>query len=364
MISIFAVSKLSSSPSQAVSTIRLNVFKRLSPERIVYWTTSDSDSLFQGSIKRIPTKSLNKYLVFLEKVYWMHKLKPDILLLTGDPFELIFYFFRPRRTIVVTHMNGAMPPSYLGYPFPFNIYLYIALSFLAKRSDFIITIARHCRDSFARFRDLKTVFVIYNGVDLETFNPMNRNREYLAKIYKIDFSRPTVLYIGSLIERKRPDLVLDLAGKVSQVNFILVGAKSSEYDLTHRINSLQNVCHLPQVEREDLGTLLASTDVFCFPSLYEGFGMVVAEAMASGCPVVASDHYGPAELIDNGVDGILIGVGESERDDFGRAIQKLLDDLTFRSRITTAARKKAEAIFDWEKLAKEWEDVLVAIKSF
>jgi glycosyltransferase involved in cell wall biosynthesis len=358
MKKIFAVSKLSSAPSQAVSTIRFNIFKRLDADQFAYFTTADSNDLFRGSIIKIPVTSKNKYFQFLEKIYWMHKLKPDILIFTGDPFELIFYFLRPRKALVVTHVNGAMPADLAGYPYHLDFFLYHSLALLIKRSDFIITIAEHCKKSLAPFRGLNSVFVVYNGVDLEQFNPEKRDKDYLYKKFNLDFSRPTVAFVGSLIKRKRPDLVLALAEASPSIDFIFVGGVSAEYDLSVKMKSLKNVRYIPSVDRNDLSALFASVDIFCFPALYEGFGMVVAEAMASGCAVVASDHQGPAELIKNGEDGILIGVGSGEVEQFDKAIHSLLNDPALCSRITGNARKKAEEMFNWDNLAKEWKEAL------
>ncbi|PIQ69373.1 hypothetical protein COY31_02655 [Candidatus Wolfebacteria bacterium CG_4_10_14_0_2_um_filter_39_18] len=353
MISIFSVSKLSSNPSQAVSTIRFNVFKRLDPQEIVYWTTTDSEKLIQGSIKKIPVKSKNKYFQFLEKIYWMRRLKPDIILFTGDPFELIFFLFRLRRSLVVLNLNGPMPGNYWEYPFPLSFYLFYSLKFLIKRSDFILTITNSCRESLRPFTDISKVFVIYNGVDIDSFCPSNKNQNILEKEYGISFQKPVILYVGSFVRRKRPGTVLKLAEKNSDLNFVFVGA-CQDNDLRDQMKKLKNVTYIPQMGREKLSLLFSSATAFCFPSLFEGFGMVIAEAMASGCPVIASKHQGPAELIENRKDGILIDVSDEELNEFQSALRKIIEDDKFRERLSRNARKKSKKLFDWSILKDEW----------
>ena len=120
------------------------------------------------------------------------------------------------------------------------------------------------------------------------------------------------------------------------------------------MKKLKNVTYIPQMGREKLSLLFSSATAFCFPSLFEGFGMVIAEAMASGCPVIASKHQGPAELIENRKDGILIDVSDEELNEFQSALRKIIEDDKFRERLSRNARKKSKKLFDWSILKDEW----------
>lgn len=361
MITIFSWGNLSALSSQAVSTIRGNVFRRLDPREIEYYTTMDAGIPAEGSIRRVELAAGNKYLRFIRKVRYMRRLKPDFLMVTGEPFEVFVHFLRPRGTRTILHMNGAMPPSWREYPYPFKASLYFAIAFLLRRADFVITIAEHARDSAAHFRqDMERVVSIYNGVDLDAFHPRLRDRSVLAR-FGLDSDRPVVLYVGMLTKRKRPELVLELARRNPRAQFLFAGAPTGDYDLAAEIRRVPNAKWVENVGRKDLGVLFASVDAFIFPSLYEGFGMVVAEAMAAGCPVLASRHQGPGELIEGGVDGILINVQSSETEisDFDQALGKILTDGVWRETITRNARRKAEERFGWDRLAHQWHDAIL-----
>jgi glycosyltransferase involved in cell wall biosynthesis len=78
---------------------------------------------------------------------------------------------------------------------------------------------------------------------------------------------------------------------------------------------------------------------FVLSSRYEGFGNVLVEAMATGCPVVAFDcAFGPAEIVDHMVDGVLVPVGRV--DELARAMALVLADEGLQRRLMDAARKK------------------------
>lgn len=363
MITIFSWGNLSALSSQAVSTIRWNVFRRLDPREIEYYTTMDGGVPAEGSIRRVELAAGNKYLRFIRKVGYMRRLKPDFLMVTGEPLEVFVHLLRPRGTRTILHMNGAMPASWQEYPYPFEASLYFAIAFLLRRADFVITIAEHARNSAAHFRrDMDRVVSIYNGVDLDAFHPRLRDRSALAR-FGMDPDRPAVLYVGMLTKRKRPELVLELARRNPKAQFLFAGAPTGDYDLVAEIRGVPNAKWVENVGRKDLGVLFASADVFVFPSLYEGFGMVIAEAMASGCPVIASRHYGPGELIEDGEDGLLIDPSDptAELGGFTAALRRVLEDEDLRRKLRENGRRKAEEKFDWDKLAREWQEVLLRI---
>jgi glycosyltransferase involved in cell wall biosynthesis len=92
-------------------------------------------------------------------------------------------------------------------------------------------------------------------------------------------------------------------------------------------------------DRTDIPNLLHEADIFALTSRFEGFGLVVVEAMAAGLPVVASNLDGPAEIIEHGVNGLLF---ESESDaDLAAKLRTLIEDEEFSSRIARAGGERA-----------------------
>ena len=89
---------------------------------------------------------------------------------------------------------------------------------------------------------------------------------------------------------------------------------------------------------------LAAADVFCLPSFAEGLPVVLMEAMASGLPVVATRIAGVAELVEDGVEGLVVRPGRA--DELEEALARLATDPDFRRRAGAAGRAKVEREHD------------------
>jgi glycosyltransferase involved in cell wall biosynthesis len=95
---------------------------------------------------------------------------------------------------------------------------------------------------------------------------------------------------------------------------------------------------------DDIPAVMASLDVFSHTAVApEPFGLVLIEAMAMGCPVVAARAGGPVEIVEDGVSGLLAGVGDARA--HAEAICGLLANPDYRRRIATAGRARVEQNF-------------------
>ena len=104
--------------------------------------------------------------------------------------------------------------------------------------------------------------------------------------------------------------------------------------------------YLPDPDDEKLPRLYSQSDVFVFPSLMEGFGFVIAEAMASGVPVVASNVAAVPEVV--GDSGLLFRPGDAAG--LARVLRTLAEDPRKRMEFARRGRERVESLFTWDKV--------------
>jgi glycosyltransferase involved in cell wall biosynthesis len=164
--------------------------------------------------------------------------------------------------------------------------------------------------------------------------------------------RPFVLFVGTIEPRKNLATVLaavaTLAGR--EVDLALVGPEGWNEDLERHLRSLDGTGirarRLGFVAPSELPALYAACAAFCFPSLREGFGMPVLEAMAQGAAVVTSAGTATAEVA--GDDALLVDPRDATA--VGDALARILDDPALARRLGDGGRRRA-ATYTWERTA-------------
>ena len=173
--------------------------------------------------------------------------------------------------------------------------------------------------------------------------------------------RPRVLFVGRLAPQKGVRTLVAAAGLLEDpsVQVLLVGdgperpaleREAERIGLGYRLHFLGFVAH------DRLPAVLAHADLLVLPSLYEELGTVLLEAMQAGLPIVASKTGGIPDVIEDGVNGMLVPPGEPEL--LARAIDRLLADRDLAYRLSEGARERGKD-YDWEVLA---ERVLAAYR--
>jgi len=191
--------------------------------------------------------------------------------------------------------------------------------------------------------------IIYNGIDINRFRPFKK--ESSGKGIK-------VLYCGGPNRRKGADLIpaiMDLTDP--EVTFVYTsGLKTDREFLRHpRIN------YLGKVSNDEMPELLNDVDVLLFPSLREGFGLAVAEAMACGLPVVATDCSALPELIDEGKGGYLCAPGATEM--FAAKLNLLAQSSQLRRAMGDYNRDKVERQFNIAHMGRAYQQLFEEVVS-
>lgn len=189
--------------------------------------------------------------------------------------------------------------------------------------------------------------VIYNGVDLDEFQPGDVDRHALG----LPSESPLALFVGDICSRRKNlDTTLHAVAKVPNVRLAIAGkVKGSPYPALARQLGIESRVHFLNF-RKDVGTIMRAVDMFVFPSRYDTFGLVVLEAMASGLPVVTAASVGASELMTPET-GIVLGDAENA-DALADAIRVYSDPMR-RSAAGAAARIAAKA-HGWETMSAQY----------
>lgn len=199
--------------------------------------------------------------------------------------------------------------------------------------------------------DPAKIQVIYNGVDAGCFTPENaRFRGEIRRRYGVADDAVVVLFVGEY-RRKGLATVIRSLGRIpdGRVHLLAVGRG----DIGH----YQGLAAQAGVDARvtfagparDIERVFGAADLFAFPTYYEPFGMVITEAMASGLPVVTSRRAGAAEMITEGVSGLLLD-RPGDAGELARRLTPLLSDEALRKDMGARARTAASA-YDWPKVA-------------
>ena len=239
-------------------------------------------------------------------------------------------------------------------------------------SDYIIANSKATAEAISNTKD--KVKVIYNAIDIEK----NIDLEYNDGAYKEVAStvaggsdKIKVGMAGRINRWKGQKLFVDMAKLVSQENdnveFLIAGDvykgedeildDLKEYILESGVKD--KIVLLGQVD--NMNSFYKEIDIFILPSIQpEPFGLVVIEAMNNKLPVVATNHGGPVEIIENNVDGFLVDYKEAK--EMVQVVNKLIKDREFRSYIATNAEKKVKEKFNVSRYVNEISRILEEFK--
>ena len=224
-----------------------------------------------------------------------------------------------------------------------------------KRADGLIAISTHTRDEAVEKLglDARRIRVIPCGVDAGFFSA--GAAEAAAARTRYALGKPYVLAVGSIEPRKNIDMALDawasLAAEVrGEFDFVVAGPEG--WRAAHTVARLRaapaGVRYLGYVPEADLPGLTAGAVLLFYPSLYEGFGLPVAQAMACGVPVLTSPL---SALPETAGEGALYADPRSAAG-LRAALERLLLSSALRRRLGAAGRQRA-ARYRWEEAARQ-----------
>ena len=203
--------------------------------------------------------------------------------------------------------------------------------------------------------------MIYHGIDVAQFDPLNKTiwRKAVRSQFGLADTDFIFLFVGDL--RKGAAVAIEALARLSKGKLLLVSRTPVESyaRMAERLGLGDRVVFSPATTH--IERFYAASDAFVFPTPYDAFGMVIAEAMASALPVITSKEAGAAEWISNGIDGILLE-NPADSGELARPMAQLVQDDQACRRLGEAARCVAER-HSWDSVAQAtmqiYETVLV-----
>jgi glycosyltransferase involved in cell wall biosynthesis len=235
-------------------------------------------------------------------------------------------------------------------------------AFVARRLDRIITVSQSsARDTKLLFKvPADKIRVVYNGIDTEIYNAneeATESRDGLIMVANTDDRKKGVLYLLQALQLLREDgiklTIVDDAARHSSYIEDVGPLPSYGSKLVRKLN-LDGMVHFTgRLAREELAKRYSAAAIAVVPSLYEGFGLPAAEAMACGTPVIATTGGALPEVVGDA--GML--VPPANADALAGAIRQLLNDKQAQRQMSEAGKKRVREQFNWEQAARKTLEV-------
>jgi glycosyltransferase involved in cell wall biosynthesis len=302
------------------------------------------------------------------------KYKPDLIHFHNGSFPFsnsiekvitIFNLAKKHRIPIIEHSHG---PQY------HDIYATGAARDLAW--DDVICNSNFVKNSWQFLGShAKNLSVVYNGINLSPYKKPKKNSELLklkAKNIKLIFfpARDVKIDTGEVILRKNFLFVLEGLKELKKrgiENFMLVTISYeniNNYAVKKSLNRLENlikeydlsgkVVKIPSIPIAEMPSYYSACDIVCVPSLYEAFGLVFVESMASGKITIGPDQGGPKEIIHHEVDGFLVNPYRVE--ELTDVLEKIIKNEKLSESISQQAIKRADYFSD-QRMCQEIEKI-------
>jgi len=290
--------------------------------------------------------------------------QPDILFIPSHTIPLV----HPKKTIVTIH-----DLAFKYFPHLFGKtelwYQSFGLNMAVKNAAHIITVSENSKKDIVKICkvDPNKVTVIHHGYNEDLYRPLTKEEDRKNTLLKeksvftsqILNMKPYIFYVGRLEEKKNVLRLLEtynLLRREPKIKHKLVLAgnpgygydKIKEYKESLAPEIKRDIIELGYVDDKKLADWMKNADVFYFPTLFEGFGIPVLEAMASGVPVVASNTTSIPEII--GSAGLL--VNPLKPYDMAVALSRIINDPKLRMSLISKGKTRA-SMFSWQKSAEK-----------
>lgn len=273
-----------------------------------------------------------------------------------SPCNLVPIFSRSKKVVTVHDLRFAH-----GFDSPLrNFFKKYLMTFVLKTCDRIIVDSQNTYQDIIKFIKVAPAKVkkIYCPINLKHFSTRNESAKEILRKYNIDEGQKYILFVSANYPWKNIHALIEtfslFKNKYHQSHkLVIIGQKDLSYTpelkkIAKELNLENEIVFTGRVEDDELPAFYQRADVFVFTSLFEGFGMPLAEAMASGVPVVAFDTTTSPEIVDSA--GLLIKNGQKQ--EFSNAIFELINNKELKKRLVKNGLIRVKA-FDPEEIGRQ-----------
>ncbi|AIY05732.1 putative glycosyltransferase family protein [Planococcus sp. PAMC 21323] len=231
-----------------------------------------------------------------------------------------------------------------------------AIRYGIEKSDIVTAVSNSLRDqTYELIQPNKKIETVYNFVDEREYHPKNETK--LKEQLGIDPAEKVLIHVSNFRKVKRVQDVVEtfsLARKQIQCKLLLVGDGPEMGRIIQQVRDLKLEEHVLFLgKRDDLAEFYSISDIKLLLSEKEAFGLVLLEAMACGVPVIGANIGGMPEIINPGVNGFLVELGDTEQ--AARYIVDMLSDETQLQNLRQGALDTVSAHFHSSKILEQYE---------
>ena len=247
-------------------------------------------------------------------------------------------------------------------------YLKWSTEYTLKHAKKIITVSNYTKKDLIELYKVNTnkISVVYNGYNRALYKKINDKEKIEEILNKYGIKRPYLLYVGRIEKKKNTPSLIEAFAMMREKNsdisekLVLIGSASFGYDETQyqiREFDLTDEIILPGwIIEEDLPFIFNGASGFVFPSHYEGFGIPLLQAMASGIPVAASKTSSIPEVAAEAA----LYFNPRDIEDMADTMGRLIKDSGLRNDLIKKGNKRIEN-FSWEKCARETLKIIINV---
>lgn len=264
----------------------------------------------------------------------------------------------PRRVVVLHDLDfKADPPKSARKKAFVSLHLYC----LRRFTDGIVAVSNSIAQYYGKEMGIENITSIPNSIELGSPKELIlAGREKLRKDLGLNDEAGTLVCSARMVEQKGHFVLLRamelLKGRGLTPKLILIGTGPLEADIRRAVKAAQlvrQVIFTGSMPYDQALRHIAAADLYVSPSLQEGFGLALAEAMALGVPPVATAVDGVLKLVEDGVSGLLVPPGNAEI--LADGLARALSDCSLRQRLGRRASEHIQSHFSPSAVAELWE---------